>query len=536
MAAPPRLLVITFDAVDAGVLRSLGSQAPNFHRLLHAGTRAPVRTPPGVLEGAVWPSFWTARSPLRHGFYPPHQLVPGTYEFRQTYPHDAVGEPFWCQLGRAGQRVAVIDVPLTYLSADLNGVHVVEWGVHEHYYGFETWPPELGNRLIERFGVHPIASFEIDVDVPYAADDVIYRAAPPDRTVEEEHALLDGLLDGITRKTQLSIELLNEGGWDMFLVNFAEAHMVGHQLWHLHDPAHPDFNEDAQAVVGDPIARVYGALDAALGEHLDTVGPDSSVFVFLSHGMGPRYDGCHLLDRVLLRLERATELEALRRPTTRVLVAGWSRLPRTVRRRALPAMARAVRRRLARTPAPPDDDPSSIERSTRRWFQARNNFLIGAVRLNLAGREPAGRIPAAEYDEVCAWLARELMTIVNVDTGEQVVRRVSRCDELYGPEGRDVMPDLFVEWNTRRPIETVYSPTIGIVQFHESGWRTGVHREGGEIIASGPGVDPGVVGSIDTQDVAPTIAAALGVALDDVDGRPSPELAGLVRAPATTEV
>jgi predicted AlkP superfamily phosphohydrolase/phosphomutase len=521
--------MVALDACDIGTMTELAHRggAPTFKRLQEAGARARVRTPPGVFEGAVWPSFSTARSPVRHGLYAPLQLVSGTYDFRQTYPHDAEGDPFWCQLARAGQRVAVIDVPLSYLTPDLNGLQVVEWG-GEHYSGYRTWPPELAGQLVERFGVHPVASFEIDVDVPYSPDDVIHRSAPPNRTPEEACALLDGLLDGIARKTRLSIELLGEGDWDLFLVNFAEAHMVGHQLWHLHDRAHPDFDEDAQVIVGDPVARVYSALDRALGQHLEAVGPDANVLVLASHGMGPHYDGCHLLDRVLVRLERAAELEALRRPSTRLLVAGWSRLPRALRARAMPALARAVRRRRTRIGAPRDEDPDSIDRSTRRWFQAPNNFKIGAVWLNLAGREPAGRVPAAEYDDACAWLAGELLQVVNVDTGEPAVQQVWRCDDLYGPEGRDVLPDLFVEWNVRRPIEAVYSPTIGIVRSSEPGWRTGVHREDGELIAWGPGIGPGMVGWIGTQDIAPTIAAALGVTLDDVDGRPSSALADLL--------
>ena len=53
----------------------------------------------------------------------------------------------------------------------------------------------------------------------------------------------------------------------------------------------------------------------------------------------------------------------------------------------------------------------------RRWFLSPNNTVVGAVRLNLAGREPAGRISPADRPAVLRWLSQRLVELVNVDTG-----------------------------------------------------------------------------------------------------------------------
>jgi predicted AlkP superfamily phosphohydrolase/phosphomutase len=532
--APARLLVVALDSCDVGTMTELArrGRAPTFQRLLEDGARATIRTPPGVFEGAVWPSFWSALSPLRHRLYSARQLVPGSYDKASTYPHHADGTPFWSRLSDAGCRVAVVDVPVTYLTPGLNGLQVLEWGVHEHYYGFQTWPPSVTDEIRRRFGTHPVGSYELDIGVPYSPDDVVHRANPIPRAPSEARALASDLVAGVQRKSELSLGLLAEGAWDLFLASFSEAHMVGHQLWHLHDPSHPWFDVGVTAETGDPVARVYEALDRAVGDHLARAGDDGAVIVLLSHGMGPHYGGTHLLDHVLRRLELANELRALRRPSTRVLHAARGMFPRPLRSSLDSLMARTVRRRLRRQPAPVDPDPTTVPRRSRRWYRAPNNFRIGAVQVNLAGREPSGLVCAEDYDDVCRYLTRELLQVVNVDTGERAVQRVWRCDDLYGREGREALPDLFVEWNASRPIETVYSPTTGIVQVCDEWWRTGEHRDGGMLMATGPCVEPGIFPELRTEDIGPTIADGLGVTLEDVDGRVAGGLAGMLRTSA----
>jgi predicted AlkP superfamily phosphohydrolase/phosphomutase len=150
--------------------------------------------------------------------------------------------------------------------------------------------------------------------------------------------------------------------------------------------------------------------------------------------------------------------------------------------------------------------------------------------VNLVGREPNGRVHPDDYDDVCRYLARELSQVVNVESGEPIVDAVWRSDELYGPAAREVLPDLLVDWKVRRPIETGYSPTTGIVQLRDEWWRTGDHEPDGLVLALGADVRPGTsMPDLRTEDIAPTIADALDVTLEDVDGRPEPTLSAALR-------
>ena len=55
--------------------------------------------------------------------------------------------------------------------------------------------------------------------------------------------------------------------------------------------------------LGDPLLKIYRTIDAEIGRLAEAAGDDADLFVYLSHGMGPHYDGTFLLDEVLERIE-----------------------------------------------------------------------------------------------------------------------------------------------------------------------------------------------------------------------------------------
>ena len=63
----------------------------------------------------------------------------------------------------------------------------------------------------------------------------------------------------------------------------------------------------------------------------------------------------------------------------------------------------------------------------RKCFAVPHNANAGAIRINLAGREKNGRIkPGEEYQALCDELERDLGDIVNLDTGQALVKEVVR--------------------------------------------------------------------------------------------------------------
>ena len=146
-----------------------------------------------------------------------------------------------------------------------------------------------------------------------------------------------------------------------------------------------------------------------------------------------------------------------------------------------------------------------------------NDSVCGSVRLNIEGREPHGLIRARRGRDAATWLAERLLELVNVDTGDPVVRQAYLCDDHYERVDGDAFGDVILEWNRDAPIETVWSPATGVVRVPYEGWRTGDHHRQGLLLARGPGISPGPrPARMPVLDVAPTVAASLGARHDHV--------------------
>ncbi|HEY1328061.1 MAG TPA: alkaline phosphatase family protein [Casimicrobiaceae bacterium] len=490
---------------------------PALRRLLERGLKGRTMSLPGLFTGATWPSFQTGVNPARSGVYSWMQIAPGTYEQRRCLTGEQLRrEPFWNHLGRAGRSVTVIDVPLSAPSAGLNGVQLLEWGAHDAQYRFTTWPPALAREVESRFGRHPMGP-----------------TCNANRDTAGYVELRDRLVQGVRKKGEITRHFLRRADWTFFASVFGESHCVGHQCWHLHDPAHPR-HDDAQArAVGDPMLDVYAAIDAEIGETLKCIDEDTIVVVLASHGMGYKYGPQFLLDRILLGLgvaAPAPSAEPAKPPRRRrdaldpLLTWGWQRTPKPLRSLLQPVRAPLRDWMLPESvaPAPLVDPAASL------CFRVENNHAHAGIRVNLAGREPQGKVaPGAAYDAFCDALARDLLDVVDLDTGQHVAERVLRTDDLYRGEHRDVLPDLLVEWSDYAPISRIRlgSPKLAEIAGEYRFCRSGDHFPGGMFVATGPGIAAGTLDrTVSIMDFAPTFCSMLGVELPDVDGVPIHEL------------
>ena len=530
MTAPTEILLLEVDAGDKHLLLEWARAGvlPNFAALLDRGLVGHTAAPRGFFVGSIWPSFYTGVSPARHGIHSLAMLRPGTYEVAHLTTGEHVKrEPFWNYLSRAGKRVAVLDIPLSGISEEINGIQTVEWGSHDENYGFRTWPRSLKAEIRSKFGLHPL-------------DGGCNR---DHRTPADFRDLRDTLVRGVRTKAELTRHYLRQGGWQFFAQVFTESHCVGHQCWHLHAPDHPGHEAEVAKLTGDPVRDVYVAIDAAIGQILSEVGPDTKVIVLAGHGMAHKYGAQFLLHEILIRLKLAeprapvTGVASPPRPRDRLdaaLAWGWRRLPDAVK-----GSLGSVRGRLRGWIDGPDGVPApKLDHARSRCFIVDNGFAVGGIRFNLVGREPAGLVRrGGEIDALCALLERELLDIRDLETGKPVVAAVTRTRDLYDGEHLDLLPDLLVEWNSELALGTanagkagsgrmrIGSHAIGVIEGENRYCRTGEHRPEGLFVAVGGGIKPGKIErTVSIMDFAPTFTRLLGVELPNVDGTPVEEL------------
>jgi predicted AlkP superfamily phosphohydrolase/phosphomutase len=528
-----RVIVLALDAASPPLLEQWAHDGtlPNIRALMAHGLTGSVRGLDGFFIGSTWPSFCTGANPGRHGFHYQLQLVPGSYQLRNVVDGEPTRvEPFWKRMGAAGRRVAVLDVPLCKLDRHINGVQIVEWGVHDDLYGFGASRPALERGVRARFGRHLVGG---DCD-GISAD------------LGDCGKFAELLVKSIEQKTRLTLEILAQERWDFAIQVFSESHCVGHQCWHLHDVRHPAYDPARLPASGDPVRKVYQRLDRAVGE-LAGSASDALFILMTAHGMTHWYGADFLLKDILIGLGAAVTLTvppASPRPGSAgisLIERAWHKLPGPVR-----WMAAQLRDRLGRAPrGPPGRLSDGFDPGATRCFPMRNGIGTSGIRLNVVGREPLGLLqPGRDAEQFMASLSDDLLRLTD-DSGRPLVACVRRSAQLYDGAALASLPDLVVEWSREIAVGTtrvgngrgacvrVHHPRFGTVAGENRYGRTGEHEPSGWFVATHPSLTPGTLDrSVAIVDFAPTICQLLDTRLDDSDGCPIEALTRVLGSPS----
>ena len=218
-------------------------------------------------------------------------------------------------------------------------------------------------------------------------------------------------------------------------MTFGEAHDIGHLGWHVHDEAHPEHDPAQRASLGDPLLEVYRHLDRCVEDLLSAAGPDVSVAIVTGPGMERNASGNHLLDLILQRLQQAS-------PTDSPIPTATSKLRRAYAI-GMPAKVRSALRRIR------DHLMGSAEERARAkslYFAVPCNDNAGAIRINLAGREPKGRVATGEiYERTVTGLCDALAEIRD-SAGRPAVSEFVR-NPVKDIGSSTALPDVLAIWN-----------------------------------------------------------------------------------------
>jgi predicted AlkP superfamily phosphohydrolase/phosphomutase len=514
-----KILVLGIDGANPDLLLRWAAEGvlPNIANLIARGQSGKMSGLDGFFIGSTWPSIYTGVTPASHGFHYLVQLKPGSYEYYRPADRGMFhSSTFWSVLSRAGRRVAILDAPLSPLDKSINGMQILEWGGHDEVYGFLTQPENLSHFIESRFGRHPVGT----------------NCGAERQTAGDYVKFVEHLEQGVKTKAEISKHFLRKNGWDLFMQVFSEAHCVGHQCWHLHDTSHPAHDRVMSEEIGDPLQRVYEAIDVAIGDILEEAG-ECTVFLFSSHGMSHWYGAQFMLPEILARLGVSYRPDTPKQPLGLGALAfvaakrSWHSLPPQVRQRL-----GGVRRIIGADPMALPTINADPDRSL--CFDHRNGLAVGGIRLNLVGREPHGLLnPGAEADEFCRILIDDLLQIVDDDSGQPLIRRVLRVSDHYQGPHLAELPDLLVEYDDVNPVGSTglgggrnatiraRSPKIGVIEGTNSYGRSGEHRSEGLLIAAGPDIGTGAfLRPVSVLDLAPTWTRLLGVDLVTSEGNP----------------
>jgi predicted AlkP superfamily phosphohydrolase/phosphomutase len=491
-AVTTKLLVIGLDAASATLLNRWtdAGHLPNFAKL--RAEAAPVRLNADCMEtlpGAIWSDIALGEPAQVHGWYfHPSQFFPDEGVSRQLSDAEIDGEHlFWTCASRAGRRCAVVDVPFVPLVHDFNGVQIRELAVHDVAYGMASAPPEVLQELMDRYGTPPLAHETCDWAV----------------LTQGRAALLPPLLKRARTKTAMLLDLMDQGPWDLFFAVYGEPHCGGHQLW-----PQPRGRAGRSTDDWEPLRRIYEEVDDGIGRLAQKAGPDATIMLFTSHGMGTYFGGPQLIREVLSRLGVSNGREWPGRRLLRSLIFR-ARLSRpladaTNLRPGNSSLREKLQAFIGASRFP--------ERSGRcRAFAVANN-RIGAIRLRIKGRDAKAVMEPDEAQILKARLRDEFLRLNDPASGLQIVKSVCDVSGEFAGDRSPLLPDLLIKFRTDLgPLEHCVSPVVGTV--YAPIGRGSVRRYADHVPQSrawlrGAHVTRSIA---NTLDLAPTILELLGV-------------------------
>jgi predicted AlkP superfamily phosphohydrolase/phosphomutase len=309
--------------------------------------------------------------------------------------------------------------------------------------------------------------------------------------------------------------------WDLFVAVFAETHCAGHQFWHFEDETHPLHARAAADGLRSALRDVYAAVDRSIGSLVEAAGPGTQVIVFSSHGMRALYHGRDLLPTLLhlwgMRAGHNAEPDAARERRVVVRQPILKAMREAVPIRLQYRLKQLMPKRLADELLMRFIGTIKLDVGARAFYVP-NNEVTPAIRLNVIGRDPFGRVAAGrEYETLRDFLATRLRELINPVTGRAALDDVSVIDDLYPRERRQALPDLTGYWSPAAPIDAVYSPGYGTVIGSHKDHRTGGHAPAG-FVAAAPA--RGTLAGAHVRDIAPSVLQLLGVPIpSEAEGR-----------------
>jgi len=478
-------------AMDCGAM-------PFLSGLLETGGHGKLRSTIPPKTPAAWGSFQTGKTPGKTGVYDFERWDRATRS-SEIVSASMLGPTLWDYVGRAGKRLVVMNVPMTYPARPIAGAMITGLltpGLRSAF----IHPPDLREPLLEHVPDYHIFNLRNATRVG--------SARRMRRLVERLRAIVDS-------RARAAQFLLGRERADVAMVHFQATDVLQHALWPMLCPEHPGHDP---AVRDYLLSAFYGFLD----ERLRTVYE-----AFLGRSLGEA-DASAGGDDVLCLVVSDHGFQTHRK---RIRFGNWladrGYLAVGVDRGPIPWL----RRRLRRLDGPLCRcvfEKTSMGRTLDR-FRRRSTVAVDFERSRVYsfGRGCDGYVFFLEDDPQARSateqrLREDLAELVDPETGRAVVERIHRREDLYtGPRVAD-LPDWILEPAAGYSFTGNYEPG-------RRGWfvpvrlgrdfHAGMHHPDGILVASGPGLKPGRINGARLWDVAPTVLAWLGLPVpDDMDG------------------
>lgn len=493
-----KVLVIGLDGAPYELIRQLSSQRymPNLSKLIRQGVFGPLWSVFPPISPVAWASLSTGLLPKNHGvldFF----IRTRDYQFRlATLSSRIRRRTIWNMLSRYKKKVCVLHMPGTYPAEEVNGCMVTLPDLPRGVY-----PRWLLDTLKEE-----IPNYRTETRVPYSPGN-------------EEEFLKDILL--VTRKrAEEAVYLLNNFEWDFFFTVFFHGDTLQHYFWKFFDKNHPEYNEEEGKKYGNAILEYYKLVDSAIGEILSCVDLKNTViFIVSDHGAGPVFRAFYpnewLRSLGLLKLKRepfsrriVKKIVINRLQSSHILLRLINHLPFSL----VKVTSKIYTSRLASFTLLPNID----WKRTKAWALGGGGYC--SFYINLKRREQKGIVEEEDYEALRENVIKALLDLEDPQTGEKIVIKAFKGEELYFGPFIKWAPDIVCELN---PIYEALNECNSNSKFTGPFKRVSAHHKiDGVFVAYGSDIKKGtMINNARVIDLMPTILHIMDVPIPvDTDG------------------
>jgi predicted AlkP superfamily phosphohydrolase/phosphomutase len=506
----PKVLIIGLDALTPRLVEKWVAEdrLPNIGQFIRRGAWGPMNSVPNRNSAPAWSTMVTGLNPGKHGVYWFTEDRPETYQYRFINGSHRRGKAFWRLLSEEGQRVGIMNVPLTFPAEKVNGVFVSGLDTPSAEDPRFTYPSELRHEVISAAG----------------GEYYVYPALGRFVVAGQADEGLDRLHRSIDKRAAAMKHLMATKEWDTFMVVFTESDVVQHFFWrHMEHPSAQDPVRHRNA-----IRDTYEHLDRVVGDLLEMVGRETVVMLVSDHGARYEEGLARTLPNWLAQLGFLAYREEEKRLSVRAIA--FSSISKTFRR-------------LDRTLS-----PETKHKLSRRlpWLRRRVEVMMSFAKvdwsrtraytdgkrpeiwINLRGRQSQGVVEEHQYEDVRREIIERLSTAVCIKNNQPLVRRVLRREDAYSGPYVERSPDLIVQWEDENACFNLRHPDGSTYQLHKQHLPddpfdhvvNGGHDQYGIVGLLGPGIKAGRLQNAQISDVAPTVLFLRDAAIpSDVDGK-----------------
>lgn len=250
-----RTFVLGIDGIPYSFLEKKFNQGqlPNLAKINKDFGMKRINSVYPTVSSVAWASYMTGENPAKHKIFGFLDRIANPFQIKTPTARDRKGQTIWDQLSQQGEKVIVINVPLTYPPSKVNGILVSGFlcaDIEKSSYpaGFASYLKSM--------------DYTIDVDAWLARNN-------------QKRKFMDQLHQAMEKRFAVALELMDKEEWGFFQLHIMETDRLFHFFWDEIDNGQ-EFSED--------INSFFEKLDNYIGDLRAKLSDEARLLILSDHG------------------------------------------------------------------------------------------------------------------------------------------------------------------------------------------------------------------------------------------------------------